>query len=85
MSASDIQTAPVVGWDTLNVAQTSVLLRLHHVTSEAQLRGFYAGTAEASHLNAMLTPQQALDLAESLTHAAHTVLGQQTPPRSQQS
>lgn len=85
MTKKDISTAPVVGWDTLNVAQTTVMLRLHHVTTEAQLRGFYAGTTDASHINAMLTPQQALELADSLRNAANTILAQKTPPRAEQS
>jgi hypothetical protein len=85
MTDKDIKTAPVVGWDTLNVAQTTVLLRLHHVTTEDQLRGFYAGTAEASHINAMLTPKQAMDLAADLQNAAKMILAQQTPLRSHQS
>lgn len=82
---NDVETRPVVGWTFHLVAETAIVMDLHTVTSDAQMRAVMAGSAAPDNLPALLTPAQALELAEVLRQAAGRVLAQQTPDRSRQS
>lgn len=76
-SSGNIVTCPVLGWTTAPVAGMAVLLRLEFARNEEQLRT--GGEA----LQAILTPQQALELAETLTTQARRILdtpAPETPP-----
>jgi hypothetical protein len=81
----NLPTHPVVGWSFYSAAQTAIVLQLHTVQSEDDLRAVMRGTRAPDHFNALLTPTQCLELAERLQAHAEAILGQRTPPRSRQS
>lgn len=81
---ADIPTRPVVGWTFYRAAETAIILDLQTVGTEAELRAVATGTAEPAHLQAIMTPNQCLELAEALRRNALAILGQKTPPRSGQ-
>jgi hypothetical protein len=69
----NVITRPVLGWTTGPVAGMDVFLKLDYAENDAQLRT--GGKA----LQCILTPQQALELAETLTKQAKRVLDAPTP------
>jgi hypothetical protein len=67
----NIITRPFTGYTIVPVADTAILARLEYAENDDQLR---AGTGKAVQL--ILTPPQALDLADVLTRHANRILGQ---------
>lgn len=68
-----IVTRPVLGWTTVPVAGMSVLLRIHYAEKPEEL-----GT-EGHGLQVVMTPPQALELAESLASQARRFLEPRDP------
>jgi len=59
---------PVVGWTTAPIAESAVLLRLLYVSAPDE----FASGGRA--LQTVMTPQQALELAATLTKQANHIL-----------
>lgn len=69
----NIITHPFTGYTVAPVADTAILARLEYVENEDQLR---TGGGKAVQL--ILTPPQALELADALAKNANRILGQRT-------
>lgn len=70
----NIVTRPVLGWITVPVAGMSVLLRLNYAETPEELG------MGGRHLQVILTPQQALELAEILTIQGQHIFRVPAPP-----
>jgi hypothetical protein len=65
----DILTRPVTGWSIFPVAEIAVLLAVRYVETPEQLE-----TGANKQLQLVLTPQQCLELAETLKRRANAIL-----------
>jgi hypothetical protein len=63
-----VATRPVLGWTTAPVAGMSVILRLNYAETPKELE------TGGRHLQVIMTPQQCLELAETLTKQARRIL-----------
>lgn len=75
-TTGNIITNPVKSWLSGPVQNTAVLMAVDYLADQGQ---------SIKVFTMILTPAQALDMAASLNRHANAILGQQTPPRSQQS
>jgi hypothetical protein len=71
-----IVTRPVLGWTTAPAAGTAVIARIQYAERPEELQT--GGKA----IQFVLTPQQALELAEILTTQAQRILGQRPPGKT---
>ncbi len=69
-----ISTRPVLGWTTAAIAGTTVFLQIQYAEKPADI-----ATGGLS-LQVVLTPQQALELAETLTKQARRIVDAPIPP-----
>jgi len=70
----NIITCPLTGWVVAPVMNSAILARLQYAETEDQLK-----TGEYKALQLIVTPQQALELAEILTKQAKQIFGQSVP------
>jgi hypothetical protein len=73
-----VVTRPVLGWTTVTVAETAVLLSLQYAEKPEDIR------TGGKSLQVVMTPQNALELAESLTKQARRILDAPSPPQRAQ-
>jgi len=71
----DIVTKPVTGFATAPVVGTCVLLAIQYVETPGELE-----SGHNKQIQLILTPQQSLEIAESLTRQAERLLGDVLPP-----
>jgi hypothetical protein len=69
-----VKTRPVLCWTIASVAQMSVLLRIHYAETPAELK------TGGRSIQVILTPGQALDLAQSLAKPATHLLSAPSGP-----
>ncbi|TDX64020.1 hypothetical protein EDE12_106166 [Methylosinus sp. sav-2] len=69
-----VKTRPVLGWTITPVAGMSVLLRILYAETPAELK------TGGQNLQVILTPAQALDLAQSLAKPAMHILSASEGP-----
>ena len=70
----NIVTRPVLGWTTIPVAGMSVILRLNYAETPEDI------DKGGLHIQVLLTPHQALELAEILTIQGQRILDSPAPP-----
>jgi hypothetical protein len=71
----NIKTCPVLGWTTVQAMGMAVLARIEYAETPEQLK-----TGATQALQIVLTPQQALEIAETLTRQAMNILqGRELP------
>jgi hypothetical protein len=73
-AAGNIVTRPVLGWTTAPAAGMAVIVKLDYAETPQELQ------TGGRSLQVILTPQQALELAEILTTQAKRVLNAPSPP-----
>lgn len=71
----NVITKPVTGYTTAPVAGIAVLLAVQYVESQAELE-----TGHSKQIQFVLTPQQSLEIADSLRRQAERILGETLPP-----
>jgi len=74
-SEGNVILKPVTGWRTAPVAGTAVFLAVEYVSTPAEL-----AARDTTTIQFVLTPQQCLELAETLTRQARRQLGESLPP-----
>jgi hypothetical protein len=72
----NIITKPVVGWATRPVAGMAVLVQIQYADTPEQLENLEKG---CSRIQLVLTPQQSLELAETLTTQAKRIMTHPDP------
>lgn len=70
----NIITHPLMGYVVVPVADTAILARLEYSDHPDQLRAM-----QGKHVQLILTPPQALEIADVLTRAANRILDQNAP------
>lgn len=65
--------SPLMGWTMTSVAGTAVLLRLEYATTPEERR------TGGRVLQTVMSPAQALEIAEALQRHAHRILGAPPP------
>lgn len=67
-AAGEVVLRPVMGWTTSPIAGTAILLRVNYAETPPELQ------TGGRHIQFAMTPEQALELSQTLTSLAHRIL-----------